>query len=197
MPASAASVTVTVQPVDDDEIEGPETVVLTVDPGAGYTVADPATAVVTIADDDTPTVFGAVSEATIKGSVTTGSYLATHASDNAYEVLTEEQYGGGKRSRLEHRWTFSLGTGGPATFQAEAYRTDGPETFALEYSLNGSTWTTMVTVAATVDDGTVLSFPFQAGTADIVLVRAIDTDRSRNEGTADRLYVDWLSITLG
>ena len=195
-PVGVAGVAVPVQPVNDTENEGHETVVLTLVPGAGYSVADPATAVVTIADNDAPTNFVAVAEATSKGSVTTGSYLNTHVSDDVVEVLTEEVYGGGKRSRLEHRWTFTLGADGPATFYAEAFRTDGRDTFALEYSLDGSAWTTMAEVTAIADNGTVLSYPLPAGAIDIVVVRAIDTDRSRNDGTADELVIDWMTITL-
>ena len=48
--SSTASVPVTV--LDDAEVESPETVTLTVDAGAGYTVDDPASATVTITSDD-------------------------------------------------------------------------------------------------------------------------------------------------
>src|SRR5262249_3627835 len=51
IPAGQASVNVTITPTVDNLVEGPETVVLTVAAGAGYTVGDPASATVTIADD--------------------------------------------------------------------------------------------------------------------------------------------------
>jgi hypothetical protein len=51
-PAAAASVPVNVVPADDALVEGAETVVLTVGPGGGYQVGSPASATVSIADDD-------------------------------------------------------------------------------------------------------------------------------------------------
>ena len=50
--AGAATAVVTVTPVDDAVVEGSETVVLTVDPDADYTVGDDDEATVTIADND-------------------------------------------------------------------------------------------------------------------------------------------------
>ena len=52
IPAGAASATVPVQPVDDSATEPTETVTLGVAPGTGYTVGSPATANVSIADND-------------------------------------------------------------------------------------------------------------------------------------------------
>ena len=56
IPAGSASTTITVVPVDDSDIEGPETVTLTIAADAAYTVAAaPAdTAAVTIAENDFP-----------------------------------------------------------------------------------------------------------------------------------------------
>ena len=51
--AGSASATVTVTPVDDSLVEGAETVVATVQTGSGYQIGDPASATVTIADNDT------------------------------------------------------------------------------------------------------------------------------------------------
>ncbi len=48
----SASATVTVTPVDDSAVESNETVILTVTSGTGYTVGTPASATVTIADND-------------------------------------------------------------------------------------------------------------------------------------------------
>lgn len=56
MAAGEPSTTVTVAPLDDAESEGTETVTLTILPGAGYAVGLPATAAVSIADDDPPVV---------------------------------------------------------------------------------------------------------------------------------------------
>ena len=59
--AGSASVTLPVTPIDDSTVEGAETIVATVQAGAGYQIGDPASATVTIADNDTtpaPPPFG-------------------------------------------------------------------------------------------------------------------------------------------
>jgi hypothetical protein len=55
IPAGAASKTVTVTPIDDSAVESPETVLLTLTTGSGYTLGSPKAATVTIADNDSPT----------------------------------------------------------------------------------------------------------------------------------------------
>src|SRR5207253_364785 len=52
IPAGAASVTVTVTPIDDMAVEGDETVTLTLAPGAGYTLGAATGATIIIADND-------------------------------------------------------------------------------------------------------------------------------------------------
>jgi hypothetical protein len=52
IPAGSASATVAITPRNDTEPEDAETVILTVQPGTGYTVGTSASARVTIADDD-------------------------------------------------------------------------------------------------------------------------------------------------
>ena len=54
IPAGASAATVTVTPIDDSQIEGDETVVLTLSPGAGYTAGSPGSATVIIHDNDSP-----------------------------------------------------------------------------------------------------------------------------------------------
>jgi hypothetical protein len=59
IPASQTSATITVTPIDDSLVEGPETVIVTLAAGTGYTVGAPSSATVTIADDESgalPTV---------------------------------------------------------------------------------------------------------------------------------------------
>ena len=63
IPAGAASATVTVTPIQDTLLEGPETVIETISANATYTVGSPATATVTIADDDRSTVSIVASDA--------------------------------------------------------------------------------------------------------------------------------------
>ncbi|WP_395738871.1 Calx-beta domain-containing protein [Prosthecobacter sp.] len=56
IPIGASSATVTVSPLQDTTVEGPETVIETISANAGYIVGTPSTATVTIADDDRSTV---------------------------------------------------------------------------------------------------------------------------------------------
>lgn len=56
IPAGAASLLVNVTPLDDSTNEGTETVILTVTSGSGYSIGTPATATVSILDDDRSTV---------------------------------------------------------------------------------------------------------------------------------------------
>jgi hypothetical protein len=52
IPANATSATITVTPIDDQTVEGNETVVVTLSAGTGYTVGTPGSATMNIADND-------------------------------------------------------------------------------------------------------------------------------------------------
>jgi Calx-beta domain len=52
IPAGQSSATITVGPIDDTDVESDETVILTLDDVAGYSVGTPSAATVTIADND-------------------------------------------------------------------------------------------------------------------------------------------------
>ena len=52
IPAGSSQATVDVQPNDDPDVEGAETVVLALAANAGYTVGSPGSATVSIADND-------------------------------------------------------------------------------------------------------------------------------------------------
>jgi hypothetical protein len=61
-PAGAPEATVTIEPLDDALLEGPETAVLTLGPGDGYKVGALGAATVTIQDDERPAVGIVVSD---------------------------------------------------------------------------------------------------------------------------------------
>jgi Calx-beta domain-containing protein/putative Ig domain-containing protein len=61
IPASSASATITVTPVNDALVEGNEFVVLTLSANAAYTLGSPVVATVTIADNDSPPATATVS----------------------------------------------------------------------------------------------------------------------------------------
>ena len=197
IPAGSPSIVITVTPIDDAEVESDETVTLTITPDAVYTVGVAQSAVVTIASDDLPPPNVddlAISESSSFGSVTAGNFTTTLSADDLAETLTEELYGGNKRSRLEHRWTFDVTGGDSVTFFVEAHHNSMVEDFRFEYSTDGSAWTTTLTVTKSTDDDLAQSFELPVSTSGTIFVRAKDTDRSRPEGTGDSLFVDHMFI---
>ena len=54
IPTGASSTTITVTPIDDNQLEGDETVVVTLSSSTGYTVGSPGSAMVVIHDNDLP-----------------------------------------------------------------------------------------------------------------------------------------------
>ncbi|MGQ9663239.1 MAG: Calx-beta domain-containing protein, partial [Kiritimatiellia bacterium] len=77
--AGSATVDKTVTVLDDTLVEGDETVVVTLQPGVGYTVGSPSTATVTIKDDDG--VPGVIYEADFGGGLPTGWTVVDGYSD--------------------------------------------------------------------------------------------------------------------
>ncbi len=151
-------------------------------------------ATVTVTVRDPITTFYATGETTVKGS-TTGSYTATFADDNVTEQLKEEVYAGNRKTRLEHRWSFSLTPGSSMSFSIRAHTSGEP--FAIAYSTNGgSSWTTLTTISATTETAVTLTVP--ANLSGSVLVRAIDTNSARGDSFADTLTVDemWFRSTV-
>ncbi|MDH3301548.1 MAG: hypothetical protein OES24_13675, partial [Acidimicrobiia bacterium] len=188
IPDGVASATMTVVPLDDPSEEGDETVTVTLAVAPAYTVANPASATVTIADDD-GAEEEAVGETTFNGTAT-GSFVATAASDNIYESITEELYAGGRRTRLEHHWTFDLGGASSWTFFVEAHHDDPVEDFEFSYSVDGTTWTPMILVSKSVDDDMYQTVAIPDSLSGPVTVRVTDTDRSRNESNPGTIRID-------
>jgi subtilisin family serine protease len=88
-PASAAA-DLTITPIDDTEVEGNETVIVTLVDGPGYNVGSPSSATVTIADNDQPpppppppTVTVAASDAEASESGDTGTFTISRAGSTA------------------------------------------------------------------------------------------------------------------
>ena len=78
IPSGQASATVTVRPVDDPDAEGAETVDVTVQPDGAYTVGNPASASVTIADNDRPVVTIVATDASAaEAGPDTGTFTIT------------------------------------------------------------------------------------------------------------------------
>ncbi|MDX1450021.1 MAG: hypothetical protein R3246_13265, partial [Acidimicrobiia bacterium] len=124
-----------------------------------------------------------------------GDLSSTFVDDDIALELREETYSGGKRTRLEHRWTFDLGAGGQSTVFVQAHHT-GTENFDFAWSSDGSTWSNMLTVTKTSDDDTYQTFALPTGVSGVIQIRVVDADRSRFEPVIDSIYVDDLFIRV-
>jgi hypothetical protein len=184
LPAGRLSVALPVTPVDDALEEGSESLTMTLLADPAYIVATPA-ATMDVADNDL-SLFVAWAESHQYGTVS-GSYLATQQSDGQMQRLTEELYSaGGKKSRLEHRWSFDLTGETSLEFQVTArHLTSGdPDNFQFQISVNGgAAWTPLLTVtpASPLVQAQAVTLPSATGT---VLVRVIDTDGSQDRRAA-------------
>lgn len=83
--ADRASTALTVTQVNDALVEGTETVILTVNAGTGYTVAEPSSATVEMRDDETVDVNVTVQDSTCKEQATAdpGSFRLTRSASSA------------------------------------------------------------------------------------------------------------------
>jgi hypothetical protein len=195
--AGSPTATVVITPIDDSDVEGPETVVLTVVTGSGYEVGIPEAAQVTIADDDVIEVDDIANvEETVHGTAS-GGLTSTHASDDSYQAITEEPHVGGKRSRLEHIWTFDVTGGSSVAFSVEAFRSSDSDEFVFAFSTDGNNWTDMLTVAKIADDDLAQTFALPAGTSGTVYVRVLDTDRTKSDPVLASVWVDHMFIRSG
>src|SRR5581483_10444730 len=73
IPAGATAATIRVSPIDDAAVEGSETVLLTLSGSAAYGVGTPASAAVTIADNDGSPVASIWGSSATPGSVLPGA----------------------------------------------------------------------------------------------------------------------------
>lgn len=136
----------------------------------------------------------ALSDIPVAGTVS-GTYAATQASDNNYEVITENQSGGKPSSRysyLEHKWNFNVAAGSSVSFYVEAYRpnnSDGDD-FSFQYSTDNVNFTTLVTVNSATEQTYSAALPV-SGT---VYIRVVDTNRTSGNLSLDPIYIDYMVI---
>jgi N-acetylneuraminic acid mutarotase len=137
----------------------------------------------------------ATGESAVFGT-TTGALSNITASDNLVQTITEEVTGGSpstRVSRLEHRWTFSLGAGTLKQLHVEGFRstsTDG-DNFRFEYSTDGVNFTA-ITLASLpfADNGIDLVGTLPAGVTGAVTIRVVDTDRTPGNQAVDSVSLD-------
>lgn len=120
-----------------------------------------------------------------------GGYETTWAPDDVVQTLSEELWAGGSRTRLEHTWTVTVPSEGAQLFGLVA-ETDGSESFVFECSVDGSSWSVVQAVGASVS-GTV-QFPCSTASGS-VLIRLTDTDRAKGDSVLSSITIDWLYLT--
>ena len=138
-------------------------------------------------------------ETTVEGTVTAGSYVSTHVADGMAEALQETRTGGPPSSRvssLEHVWTFDVQPGSSVQLRALAWHSPNSEgdDFVLAWSTDGATWSDVLSITKTADDGIVQTAALPASLAGRVLLRARDTNRTPGNGNRETLFVDQLVI---
>lgn len=133
--------------------------------------------------------FRAVSETTGHGALTSGDLTSTYFADEVYEEVSEELYAGGKKTRLEHTWTFDTTVSG-LTFNLMA-ESSGGEPLVFAYSTDGSNWIEMDLAI----DGTPETFGLDATVTGTLYVRVTDTDSSRGDSTVDWMRVDQMYLS--
>ncbi len=95
IPANATSTTMTLTPVDDHLYDGNQTVVVTLASGSFYTIGSPATATITIVDNDVPAVSVTASSPSIpKIGSQTGQFVFTTSKAASFPVTVNYTVGG-------------------------------------------------------------------------------------------------------
>ncbi len=177
-------------------LHGTYTVTLTVTDDEG--LDDTATQSITALDPSAPVDHVAVAEQWVSGSVS-GTYTDTHTNNGISESVTEATNGGkpaNRESFMEILWRFDITSGGPATFHTNAWApTSGDgDAFELAFSTDGSSYQTMLTLAATLDDDVYQTYPLGTLSNTSVWVRLRDTVREPGNNVEDRVWVDHMFI---
>lgn len=137
-----------------------------------------------------------VSETPVSGSVAGSGQ--TNNSDGLYESITEVLNSPGKNgySMLEHIWRFNVVPGRHVEFRIEAFHSPGADgdDFALSYSTDGVSYTSMLTVTKMQDDNAQQAYTLPAGTSGTVYVKVRDTNRTKGSRDLDTVYVDSMYI---
>ncbi len=153
---------------------------------------------IVVADVPEPPVdlsTNAVAETPVAGSVS-GTFGATTARGGAAQTITEVDSGGKPRDRYdlaEHRWSIPASHGNQTltVVASTSGSGDADSGFAVEYSIDGTTWVPFATISNGGTLDTTESIGAPTGT---VGVRVIDTDRTRGNTTHNSVAVDFLEI---
>ena len=100
--AGFSSAQVVVAPVNDPDFEGNETVVLTVQPDAAYTVGAQAAATVTIVDNDNPTVTIVATDSSATETGDTGTFTITRTGPTTASLRVTFNVGGSAVANVDY-----------------------------------------------------------------------------------------------
>jgi len=139
------------------------------------------------ADGETPG-FGTV----------TGSYFDTQAKDGSYEEIEEVLNRRVKKgySILEHKWSFNVPGTGPQSFHINAYKDsyDSADNFVFAYSTDDVSYTEMLTVTKTSDDGMYQTYSLPGSISGTVYIRVSDSDHTKEEQVLGQVHIDHMFI---
>ncbi|MEA1048645.1 S8 family serine peptidase [Lamprobacter modestohalophilus] len=134
---------------------------------------------------------------TAEAGTVSGTYQDTWYDDAVTQSITERSSGGRPASRysyLQHTWEFQV-PAGSAILSLNAWSTassDG-DRFDLSYSVDGSPFVSMLTIAGGGSSST-YSYLFPPETSGTVSIRVTDTDRTPGNVSLDTITIDQLSI---
>ena len=94
IPAASTTTTVTLTPINDALGEGNETAILTLTAGTGYTVSSPASATVTIVDDEQTVTVAATDAAAAEAGLNPGTFTITRGIVTASPLTVNYTMGG-------------------------------------------------------------------------------------------------------
>ncbi|MFM2092378.1 MAG: hypothetical protein RLZZ127_2867, partial [Planctomycetota bacterium] len=155
--ANSGSVTVTLTPVNDALVEGPETAILTVVAGTGYTPAATAAGTIEIRDDETPDVTVSVQDAVAGEPSDAGVFRISRSAAAATSLAVTFTVGGTAQSGSDY-----TALTGSAVIPANGTTIDvtvapisdalveGPETVVLTLSGAGPSYDLGMTPTATL-----------------------------------------------
>jgi hypothetical protein len=88
IPAGQATFDITITPQKDNLVEGSETLVLSVNPGSGYSIGTPGTATIVIADDPAVVTISAADPSAAEPGGDTGAFVFTRTGGDIGSPLT-------------------------------------------------------------------------------------------------------------
>lgn len=164
-------------------------------PQIGAAAGDPPPG---IATSSVPNVATA-DDATLLGTIASGSYVSTHDSDDTPEALREVLSGGKPKTRkslLDHVWRFDVAGGNNYELAVEAWHTPNLEhdDFVFSFSRDDVNFIPLITVTSVADDDTVQLASIPVDASGTVYVRVEDTDETAGWKVLDSVFVDSLAV---